>query len=351
MGKLLKVFTIVVLVMILASTIVIICSCGSDETPPVISEVSASDITETSAVISWTTDEPATSEVEYGLTTGYGSTTTLDEALVINHRVTLTGLTGDTTYHCRVKSKDAADNERTFVGYFFSTAIPPDQIVTFPDPNLEATIRGSVGKIPTSYDITKTDLAGITQLYASEKGITDLTGLEFCTNLTHLQLAGNEDIMDFSPLSGLTKLIELDLSTNKMNDISILQNLTNLTWLALNDNQIGDISSLQNLINLTWLGLSMNQISDISSLAGLTSLTSLGLENNQINDISILQNLTNLDWLYLKHNQIDDIQPLVANLGLSQFDYIDLKENPLSATSLTYIAQLEARGINIKFGE
>ena len=38
-----------------------------DVTPPVISDVAAVDITGTGARITWTTDEPATSQVEYGL--------------------------------------------------------------------------------------------------------------------------------------------------------------------------------------------------------------------------------------------------------------------------------------------
>ncbi|GAI54653.1 unnamed protein product, partial [marine sediment metagenome] len=45
-----------------------------DTTPPTISGVSASNITQTSATITWTTDENSDSLVEYGTTTGYGST-------------------------------------------------------------------------------------------------------------------------------------------------------------------------------------------------------------------------------------------------------------------------------------
>lgn len=61
--------------------------------------------------INWTTDEPATSQVEYGLTTSYGNLTPLDPTLVTSHSVTKTGLARRTTYHYRVRSKDAAGNE------------------------------------------------------------------------------------------------------------------------------------------------------------------------------------------------------------------------------------------------
>lgn len=93
----------------------------ADKTAPTISGVSASDITETSATITWTTDEPATSQVEYGPTTAYGSTASLDSTLVASHSVNLSGLTSSTTYHYKVKSKDASGNERVSGDYTFAT--------------------------------------------------------------------------------------------------------------------------------------------------------------------------------------------------------------------------------------
>jgi hypothetical protein len=52
-----------------------------DSTAPSISAVQATTITGSSAVIKWTTDEPATSRVEYGPTTAYGSSTLFVDAL------------------------------------------------------------------------------------------------------------------------------------------------------------------------------------------------------------------------------------------------------------------------------
>lgn len=88
-------------------------SAQADTTPPVISGVAVSDAGESSATISWATDELATSQVEYGTTDAYGSTTPLGEELLTSHRVTLAGLEPDTTYHFIVKSQDAAGNEAT----------------------------------------------------------------------------------------------------------------------------------------------------------------------------------------------------------------------------------------------
>ncbi len=91
-----------------------------DNVPPVISNV-FSYARVTTAVITWETNEPATSQVEYGLTNQYGSLTPIDIRLVRKHKVLITGLTPGTRYHFRVRSKDAAENEGMSDDYTFTT--------------------------------------------------------------------------------------------------------------------------------------------------------------------------------------------------------------------------------------
>jgi RHS repeat-associated protein len=97
-----------------------------DTTAPVISNVAAGGITATSATITWNTNENSDSRVEYGTTTAYGQSTTLNTALVTAHSQGLSGLTGGTSYHYRVKSKDAAGNLAVSGDFSFTTAPPPD---------------------------------------------------------------------------------------------------------------------------------------------------------------------------------------------------------------------------------
>ena len=100
-----------------------------DPTAPTISAVGSSNLTHSSATISWTTNEAATSQVEYGTTTAYGSSSALSPALVTAHVVVLSGLAANTTYNYRPRSRDAAGNERiganlTFRTLFVDTAPP-----------------------------------------------------------------------------------------------------------------------------------------------------------------------------------------------------------------------------------
>lgn len=70
---------------------------------PTISTVQSS-ATSSGATITWTTDAASSTQVEYGQTTAYGSSSALDPTLVTAHSVTLTGLLPNTLYHYRVKS-------------------------------------------------------------------------------------------------------------------------------------------------------------------------------------------------------------------------------------------------------
>jgi lysophospholipase L1-like esterase len=106
-----------------ASTMISAVYTGApDTTPPVISSVSSGSITSSGATITWTTDENSDSQVEYGTTASYGNSTTLNTSMVTSHSVNLTSLTASTTYHYRVKSKDASGNLATGSDNTFTTS-------------------------------------------------------------------------------------------------------------------------------------------------------------------------------------------------------------------------------------
>lgn len=104
----------------------------ADTTPPVISGVGTSGISQTTATISWTTDEPADTQVEYGTSTAYGLSSVLNTATSTAHSVALSGLTASTTYHFMVKSKDVAGNSATSSDYSLTTLPLPPADTTAP---------------------------------------------------------------------------------------------------------------------------------------------------------------------------------------------------------------------------
>ena len=193
-------------------------------------------------------------------------------------------------------------------------------------------------------------LTSLTSLVLYNTSISDISALSDLTSLIGLNLGGN-NISEISVLSGLTSLTWLGLWDNSISDISALSSLTNLTSLYLSNNNISDISVLSSLTSLTDLHLSNNNISDISALSSLTSLIGLRLDSNNISDISVLSDLTSLYWPWLRNNSISDLAPLVANTGLGSGDGVDVRNNPLSNTSInTHIPALQGRGVTVRFG-
>ena len=208
------------------------------------------------------------------------------------------------------------------------------QVVDIPDPNLRAAVRDAL-ILPADASITQADMNRLTELDVRDQGIANLTGLEFATNLTFLQLQANR-IEDISPLANLTQLTELHLGGNRIEDIGPLANLTQLTVLRLNENfRIEDIRPLANLTQLRRADLDRNEIVDVRPLAHLANLESLDLRVNRITDISPLANLRLLAELRLDGNQIEDISPL-ANLT----NLVALWLNDNRITDVTALANL-----------
>ena len=93
---------------------------SSDTTAPTISNVIAGSITSTTATISWTTNEAADSEVEFGSTAGYGQSAT-EGSYGTSHTIRLSNLAPNATYHYRVRSKDSSNNLASTADFTFTT--------------------------------------------------------------------------------------------------------------------------------------------------------------------------------------------------------------------------------------
>ena len=84
-----------------------------DTMPPAISAVKVTSYSDVSATITWETDGPATSHVEYGKTKDYGLSAKSSGEPTTSHKIRLTGLDPSKTYYFMVKSADKCGNEAT----------------------------------------------------------------------------------------------------------------------------------------------------------------------------------------------------------------------------------------------
>jgi len=93
---------------------------------PGVSDVTISDISLTSAVISWKTTTVATSDIYYGLTNKYGQQLSDSSGSgVTNHTVMLTNLSDSSTYHFKIIGTDTDGNSLVSDDYNFDTLMMP----------------------------------------------------------------------------------------------------------------------------------------------------------------------------------------------------------------------------------
>jgi hypothetical protein len=119
---------------------------GPSPTAVAITNVQASGATSSSVQMSWVTNVPATSAIDYGTSVAYGANTPVDASMVMNHRMALTNLSASTTYHYRVRSaagsNTAASNDQVFSTSGSADTAGPSVAIT--SPAAGATVSGNV---------------------------------------------------------------------------------------------------------------------------------------------------------------------------------------------------------------
>lgn len=272
--------------------------------------------------------------------------------------ITLEG--GETTVVAISVDKNGLVSHASYAGYTIGSVV---EEVTLTDAALDATVREMLGmdagaalmsdalweieslELPEGIQ-TLDDLpyfAGLTSLtlHSAPAGLdlsvigrmTTLHALDLsgCTlsqsiletigtlpELTSLQLSGCA-IESINPLVGLTKLAELDLSSNTISDITALSAMTELRTLDLSGNPIESITYLNNCLKLEKLSIENCGVSKLTSLAGNTSLSELYASGNEISDISVLADCTALSVIDLCSNDVEDISVIAGFPKLVNF--------------------------------
>ncbi len=248
-------------------------------------------------------------------------------------------------------------------------------IVSIPDPILASGIRKHL-KVPTQKAITRLDMLKLKVLVYNriDGHVTNLTGLEYASNLNELSLIGHL-IRDITPLARLSKLRVLKLSRNRINDnapipldITPLTGL-NMLVLTINGYTITDLTPLKDMTQLLYSEISLGQDSDIAltpfqdmtylrrlrikfeqnndsvvditPLSGLINLRELSISNGRIRDITPLAKLTRLYDLHLENNQISDVRPLAALTDLTILGLFNNKVGDITPLAkLTHLREL-----------
>jgi hypothetical protein len=133
-----------------------ISGAAPDMNPPVISGVSVSHTT-TSFTCTWNTSKPATEQIDYGTTNGYGSTQQ-DASFVSSHTMTISNLSAGTTYYFQIGGMDDLGNsadqysgtvQTTAANTVAPTATPTPGPSSTPSPTLTPSPVPTSTPVPT----------------------------------------------------------------------------------------------------------------------------------------------------------------------------------------------------------
>ena len=156
-------------------------------------------------------------------------------------------------------------------------------------------------------------MAAVTELDLSNKGLTDLGGIEYFTGLTDLNLRDNSlTALDVTKNVNLTTL---DLWGNKLTELDVTKNV-NLTNLNLRNNALTALDVTKNTA-LTDLDCTGNQLTAID-VSNNTELVNLNLQNNRLTALDVSKN-TKLQFLNCNNSSIGtlDVSKNTELLNLS----------------------------------
>ncbi len=267
--------------------------------------------------------------------------------------------------------------------------IPPvpegTEVMEIADAGLRDALLRRLRKAYSSW-IGKGEIAELSGLVANNYAIEDLSGLEVATEMSRLDLVGNNvvdlgplhdsraarfyfldgnDVENVGALADLSALRALTLTDNSIEDVTPLATLDTLNYLALDGNSIRDVSPLPQ--NLRHLHLADNEISNIAALADI-SLYELSLDGNAISSLAPIAG-QRLRYLHMKRNQVADLAPLNVNalvelhaednelrdisplLNGKELRVVDVRGNPLSEDAMGVLDELRDRETTVLAGE
>jgi Leucine-rich repeat (LRR) protein len=160
--------------------------------------------------------------------------------------------------------------------------------------------------------------------------IKDYTAISKLTELTTLGLQSLSDETDFSFLSTLKNLTEIEFVRSDITNCKFIESVKNkdkITTLILHYNKIEIIENIELLTNLEGVNLSNNRIKSISEISYLKYLTSIILSDNEIEDFSpifVTNTIETCGWgkrISIDNNKLnwDEIVDLVSG-----YDYVQL---------------------------
>ncbi len=149
----------------------------------------------------------------------------------------------------------------------------------------------------------------------------------------------NKGITDISGIENFTQIIGLYITNNKLQQLPNISSLTNLEILYCDSNQLAQLPDLSSLTKLRVLFCSDNQLAILPNLTGLTQLQNIYCFNNKLTQLPALSTLSQLQNLFCYDNQLTQLPDLSNLPNLLSINFLNNKVTSLPAlpTQLTTI--------------
>ena len=196
---------------------------------------------------------------------------------------------------------------------------------TFPDPIFRKYIMDNFDQNDSFLSVE--EMEDTFSIDVRNKGISDLSGIEYFTNLSKLDCYNN--LLTTLDISKNTSLIDLNCDNNQLTSLDV-SNLKLLESLYCNNNQLTSLDISNNKV-LTGLQCMNNQITSID-ISNNKELKAVFLRNNKLTNLD-LSNNTSLHSLNCDNNQLTslDLSNNIALTGLgcegNQLTVLDLSNN------------------------
>ena len=236
-------------------------------------------------------------------------------------------------------------------------------VIRIPDDRLRKIIQDTLG-----CEITEESARTLTELVANDCSIDSLNGIQYFPNLRVLSVPNNR-ITNITYLTGLTGLVELDLSNNgdKMSvptgkktsgfwrpnpeDADVMP-LNPEDWRTTGEKvPVTDVREYR----MIKIGNPLHPPAGLKSLLGLLNLRRVELKENDVCDLLPLS-LLNLEYLGLARNQVVDLEPLITGSGIRSGSKVNLGWNYLihmdsagKERVLGQIQRLRDKGVEVSY--
>ena len=163
------------------------------------------------------------------------------------------------------------------------------------------------------------------------EGVSSLDGLEAVSEtLSYLSMEGLDSLAEFETTSGFPQLVELNLSALEIKNLNFLNAMPNLELLELNCPGLNDFSGLSNLSALEELEMDQFHEDNLACLTNCSSLLNLSIYRaDSLTSLESIQKLNDLESLFLQNfDKITNLAPL-GNLSLLKSLDLGLKDNTM----------------------